>query len=136
MDINKYLEDIQSIDSKVDNKRYEADMWREIAQGTASKVEGDRVQSSASQQKMANAMAKCVDIEREIEELLREKQKFIERIEQLPKCYYNIMHKIYIQGYSVKQVRLFYRKSPSWATTNHDRAKRQLKKLIERENHG
>lgn len=136
MDINKYLEDIQLIDSKVANKRYDADMWREIAQATASKVEGDRVQSSASQQKTANAVAKYVDIEREIEELLREKDKFIERIEQLPKYYYDIMHKIYLQGYTLKQTHLSMGKSYSWATANHGKAKKELKMLIEREKHG
>ena len=136
MNIDEYLEYIQLIDSKVANKRYEAEMWREIAEGTASKTDGERVQSSASQQKTEKAVAKYVDIEREIEVLLKDKERFIERIERLPKHYYNILHKIYLQGYTLKQVHLSMRKSYTWATTNHGKAKRELKMLIEREKHG
>ena len=130
MDINKYLEDIQLIDSKIANKINELNMWREIAQGIGGTSDGERVQSNGISRKMENAVIKCVETEREIERLTWEKAKFIRRIEQLPKRYYDIMHKLYLEGYSLKAYALEYKSKYTNATSTHSRAKRLLRKVI------
>ena len=133
MNINEYLEEIQLIDTKIANKQYEVDMWKEIAKGTAGRSEGERVQSSANQQKTANAVAKYVDIEREIEALNRERALFIKRIERLKKNQYNVMHDVYIKGMTLRQSALSHMKKSTWSSTIHKLAKKELQKIIEGE---
>lgn len=133
MNIEKYLEEILSIDSKIANKQYEYEMWVDIANGNGGMGDGERVQSSGNKDKQANAIVKYADVEREIEALKREKALFIRRIERLKKNQYNVMHDFYIKGLTLKQSALSHQKRPTWATTTHKIAKEQLKRMIEGE---
>ena len=128
--IDKYLEEIQMIDSKIANKMYEMEVWKDIANGSSGSSNGERVQSTSSQQKMANAVAKYTDIEREIEELKQKKIDFIHNIEKLSRTHYLLMHDIYIKGLSQTEVARNNKKSPSWASTIHSRAKMKLCKIM------
>ncbi len=130
MDIESYLNQISMIDDKIVNKKYERDKWYGKAQGGGSGT-GERVQSSSDQQRMANAVAKYTDIDREIEELMQMQKRFINYIEHLPRTYYLIMHDIYVKGMTLTEVRRAYHKSSTWATTNHNRAKNSLRKILE-----
>ena len=122
-----------SIDSKIANKQYEYEMWVDIANGNGGRSDGERVQSSGSKDKQANAIVRYSDVEREIEALKREKALFIRRIEQLHKNQYNVMHDVYIKGLTLKQSALSHKKKQTWATTTHKRAKEELKRMIEGE---
>lgn len=130
MNINKYLDEILLIDSKIANKRYEVEMWKDIASGSSGATDGERVQSSASQQKMADAVAKYTDIEKEVEVLEQKKRDFIHNIEKLPKKHYLFMHDVYIKGMTVKEVARFNKKSDSWGSSTHMRAKEKLSKIM------
>ncbi len=130
MSIDKYLNEVSLIDSKIANKINELNMWREIAQGIGGTSDGERVQSNGISRKMENAVIKCVETEREIERLTKEKELFISRIERLPKRYYDIMHKMYIQGYSLTAYALEHKEKYTNATTRHCRAKKELRKVI------
>ena len=61
-----YLNQISKIDRLIENKIAEMDQWKAIATGTTSYSEGDRVQSSGSKEKMADAVARYLDMENEI----------------------------------------------------------------------
>ena len=130
MSIDKYLNEVSLIDSKIANKINELNIWREIAQGIGGTSDGERVQSNGISRKMENAVIKCVETEREIERLTKEKELFISRIERLPKRYYDIMHKMYIQGYSLTAYALKCKAKYTNATTTHSRAKKELRKVI------
>lgn len=130
MSIDKYLNEVSLIDSKIANKINELNMWREIAQGIGGTSDGERVQSNGISRKMENAVIKCVETEREIERLTKEKELFISRIELLPKRYYDIMHKMYIQGYSLTAYALECKAKYTNATTTHSRAKKELRKVM------
>lgn len=132
MDINKYLHDVSLIDSKIANKVYELEMWREIAEGSGIS-DGERVQASGSQQKMADAIIKYADIEKEIEVLKAEKKLFVYRIEQLPRNYYIVLHDLYIKGLTLNESARLNKKKYSWMTTTHSRAKKGLKRVIKNE---
>ena len=136
MNINKYLEHIKKIDSKIANKEYEAETWRDIAEGLSGSNGGERVQGSGEQQKLAEAVAKYTDIEEEIKYLKWEKDMFLERIEKLPEDCYNLMHDKYIKKISLKEIAQKNDRLYEWATSKHSRAKRLLKEYIEGENNG
>ena len=132
VDINKYLHNVSLIDSKIANKVYEMEMWKEIAEGSGMS-DGERVQSSSSQQKMADAIIKYADIEKEIEMLKAEKKLFVERIEQLPRNHYVILHDLYIKGLTLRESERLNKKTYSWVTTTHARAKKELMRVIKNE---
>lgn len=133
MNIDKYLHNISLIDSKIANKVYELEMWKEIAEGSGM-GDGERVQASSNQQKMADAVIKYADIEKEIETLRAEKRLFVERIERLPRNCYILLHDLYIKGLTLKESERLNGKSYSWVTTTHSRAKKELMRVIENEN--
>ena len=132
MNIDKYLQNISLIDSKIANKVYELEMWKEIAEGSGT-GDGERVQASSNQQKMADAVIRYADIEKEIETLRAEKRLFVERIERLPRNYYLLLHDVYIKGLTLKESERMNQKKTSWGSTTHARAKKELMRVIENE---
>ena len=132
MNIDKYLEEVAKINAKIQNKKYEYDMWVGIAESTTCGY-GERVQTSSDGQRTPNAVTRYLDIEKEIKSLEAEQKRFIGYIEQLPVKYYNLLHRIYIRNLTPKQVQLATGCHYSTITSTHNRAKKALKKLIEGE---
>ena len=65
MNAKEYLEQLGRIKRQIAVKQREAAMWREIANSLGDRNDGDRVQSSGSQDKMADAIANAVDYEKD-----------------------------------------------------------------------
>lgn len=130
-----YLERIEGLNDEIENKLAEIRQWNDIALCITTNTEGERVQSSGNQQKMANAMDKVVDCKAEanakIDELIDYKQEVIRTIKLLNATEYNVLHKRYIQGMTFDEVGAAKRKSKSWATTVHGRALQNLNKILE-----
>ena len=133
-----YLEQVDKLDARIENKLVEQRQWRGVALGITSNTEGERVQSSGNQQKMASAIDRVVDLESEINELvdrlLDYKQEVIKTIEQLNATEYDVLHKRYIQGMTFDEIGAVKRKSKSWATTVHGRALQSLNRILEARN--
>ena len=81
---------------------------------------------------MANAIEKCIDISREVNELIDEyiskKKEIIKVIEQLPEAEYDVLHKIYVQYKTLYEVADERHIAYSWATTLHGRALKTLER--------
>lgn len=132
---DQYLKQVQKLDTLVKNKLIEKRQWYEIATGISPNMSGDRVQSSGSQQKMADAMNRYIDIEREIDAaidaLVDAKREVLAVIEQLPATQYDVLHKIYVQGKDLQSVAEDYDQSKSWASTIKGRALQQANKILD-----
>ena len=130
----EYLEQVEKINARIKNKMAEEEQWKSIALSVTGNTEGERVKSSSSQQKMANAVERLVDIRREInkqiEELIAVKQDILRTIEKLNATEYDVLHKRYIQGMTYDEIGATKHKSKSWATTVHGRALQSLNKLL------
>ena len=125
------------LSTKIKNKLIERQQWRDIALGITSSVGGERVQSSGSQQKMADAINKCLDMESEIEglidELIAVKQAVIRTIEKLDSpTEYNVLHMRYIQYIPLQEIADHYGKEYGWATTCHGRALKNVQALLDK----
>ena len=136
MDAKEYMEQVRKIDRMISNKTVELEQWWQMAMSVTPPMDGqDRVQASGSQQKMADAIDRFVDIQREIdadiERLTATKQEVIRTIEQLPVAEYDVLHKIYIQFKDLKEVAVESGNVYSWATTVHGRALKNLQKLLD-----
>ena len=122
-----YLERVEMIDSIIKNKLIEQRQWKDVALGITANMGGEKVQSSGSQSKMADAINKCVDMEAEIDrfvdKLVDTKKEVIQIIEMLDSpTEYNVLHMRYIQYKSLQEIADHYGKEYGWATTTHGRA--------------
>lgn len=130
-----FLSQVEKLDTLIQNKEVEKRQWRDIALGITSRTDGERVKSSGSQQKMANAVDKYIDLEkeidREIDRLVDTKREILAVIEQLKPLEYDFLHKVYIQRMSLQDVASAYGMSYSWATTTHGIALKNVNKMLE-----
>lgn len=144
-----YLNQVRKIDVLIENKIDEAAYWKAVAMGTTAVTEGERVQSSGSKQKMADAVVRYVDLEseinREIDRLADKRREIVKTIEELPVIEYDILYKRYIEGRGLKEIACdvsekedkAYNTAYSWCTTTHGKALVSLEKLLnERERNG
>ena len=135
MKAKEFLKQLKKLDKMIENKQIEKEQWKSIAEGTVSHSEGERVQSSGSQQKMADAVNRYVDIEKEIDSfidrLIFTKKDVISVIEQLDATEYDFLHKVYVQYLTLYDVAEKYDKSYSWATTVHGRALNRVQTILD-----
>ena len=130
----EYLEQVDKLNAMIENKMAEANQWQDVALGVTAHSEGDRVQSSGSQQKMADAVNRVIDLQADIngmiDRLIDLKQEIIRTIEQLNATEYDVLHKRYIQGMTFDEIGAAKHKSTSWATTVHGRALQSLCRIL------
>ena len=136
-DAQLYLRQVEKIDSIIANKLIEQRQWKDIAMGITANMGGERVQSSGSQSKMADAIEKCVDMEREIDslvdKLIATKKEVISTIEQLDSpIEYNLLHMRYIQFKDLQSIADHFHKEYGWATTTHGRALKSVQEILDR----
>lgn len=133
----RFLNQIKKLDKLIENKLAEKEQWKLIASGTTIQLR-ERVQSSGSQQKMADAVVKYIDIESEInaciDSLISKKKDVISVIEQLDATEYDILHKVYVQFFTLYDVADIYQKSYSWVTSIHGRALANVRKILDERN--
>ena len=131
----EYLEQIDKLNAMIENKAAEVVQWRGVALGITTNTEGELVQSSGSQQKMADAINRVIDLQAEIngmiDKLIDLKQEIIRTIELLNATEYDVLHKRYIQGMTFDEIGAAKHKSKSWATTIHGRALQNLNKILD-----
>ena len=139
-----FLKQLKKLDKMIENKLIEKEQWKAIATGTTAssqsvKINGvlhnmERVQSSGSQQKMADAIDRYIDIEKEIDDcidkLVDTKKDVISVIEQLNATEYDLLHKVYVQFITLFDVAEMYGKTYSWATTVHGRALKKVQDIL------
>ena len=138
MDAKSYLREVERLDVRIQNKLIERQQWKDIAFGITASVGGERVQTSGSQQKMADAVVKCVDMEEEInalvDSLIETKKDVIATIEQLDNpTEYDILHKRYIQFMPLKEIAERYGREYNTITTAHGRALKNVQMILDKQ---
>lgn len=148
MKVEKFLLQFKELEQIIRIKVSEKERWELIAEGGNAHSEGEKVQSSTDPQKMAEAVAMCVDIQKEIEDCLikavQAMKDITSVIEQLPTDEYVVLHKMYIgrveknekeETYTVymtiKEVAAEKKKSYSWASHVHSRAKKHVQEILD-----
>lgn len=134
MNAKEFLRQIKKLDRLIENKLIEIQRWKDIANNTTATLSGERVQSSGNPQKIADAICRYIDLEREInqdiDELVEAKKDVIGVIEQLNATEYDIIHKIYVQYLTLEDVADAYDRTYSWATTIHGRALKHIQNIL------
>ncbi len=137
MDTKEYLNQVKKLDLQIKNKLIEKQQWQDIALGIAANMEGEKVQSSGSQSKMADAVVKIVDMESEInslvDKLIDTKKEVIQTIELLTSpLQYDVLHMHYIQFMTLQSIADKYGMSYDWAKQAHKRAVKNVQRIRER----
>ena len=134
MNAKEFLRQIKKLDRLIENKLIEIQRWKDIANNTTATLSGERVQSSGNPQKIADAICRYIDLEREInqdiDELVEAKKDVIGVIEQLNATEYDVMHKIYVQHLTLEDVADAYDRTYSWVTTIHGRALKHVQNIL------
>ena len=135
MTAKEYMRQLQKLDTIIENKLQEKARWMEIAKGTGSSFSSsERVQSSGNQQKMQDAVIKYIGLEEEIDKyidkLVDRRHEIISTIEELNATEYDLLHKVYVQYYTLQEVAMLKDKSYSWVTTVHGRALQHVQELL------
>lgn len=136
MGAKEFLQQVEKLDILIENKLIEQKQWRDIALGITAGTEGERVQSSGSQSKMADAINKCVDMEAEIDnlidQLIRQKKEVIKIIEQVQNpTWYKVLHMKYIQYLDLNDIADRCNKSYDWAKSAHSKAVKIVQKILD-----
>jgi len=139
MEARQYLEQVIKIDKVIKNKLIEREQWHYIAMGTGgSSSECDRVQSSGSKQKMADAVVRVVEIEEEIDKYVKKladiKEDVIKTIEQLDAASYDILHIRYIQGKDLLEISEMYGKPLPSIKRKQGKALKKLQAILDERN--
>ena len=136
MNAKEFLRQIKKLDRLIENKLIEIQRWKDIANNTTANLTGERVQSSGNPQKIADAIGRYIDLEREInqdiDKLVDTKKDVIGVIEQLNATEYDVMHKIYVQYLTFDEVAYACKHSRSWATTIHGRALKHVQSILDK----
>lgn len=135
MEAKKYLERIKKIDLLVENKKAERDRWFEVATGIVANMGGERVQTSGNPHRMEDTWCDYAQANKEynafVQALKQEKDEIILTIEELPPTEYDLLHKVYVQGMSLKAYAVVKDKAYSWATAVHGNALDQLQRILD-----
>ena len=138
MKAKDFLLQLPKLEALIKNKLIEKQQWKDIALGITPQMSGDRVQSSGNQQKMACAIERMIDIEKELDEfvdsLIATRNEVLSVIEQLESDEYDFLHLVYVQHFTLKEVANLKDYSYSWATTFHGNALKKVQKILDSKN--
>lgn len=136
MRAQEYVGQLEVIETRIQNIQFDIAQLKDLALSITPSYEGERVQSSSNLQKMGSAVDRWIDKEREMNEqidrLVDLRLEIAQTIEHLKKPKESgVLHMLYVQGKSFKEVAQHYDKSVSWATSVHGRALQSLQKELD-----
>lgn len=125
--VKTYLEQIEKLEAVIDCKLAEQQQWYNLAHSITANMSGERVQSSGSQSKMADAVVKCMaavdELAVAVDRLIAKKNEVVRVIEQVKNpTLYKLLHQKYIQHKELRTIADNFDSSYDWAKKAHQRA--------------
>ena len=131
MTAERYLEQIKKIDAIISNKLKEYKRWVDVAEGLGGFSVGEKVQTSRNLQQIPDAIGRYIDIEREIAEYNRQRAAIIANLEKLPRIEYDFLYKLYVEGFSYKEIAYHFDRSYDWVKRKKRVALRLLQEILD-----
>ena len=141
MTAKEYLRQIAVLDAKINRRQKEVEELKTLATHITTTAEGDRVQSSGSKDRVADIVAKWVDLEAEIEELVdhlvEKKHRIIGEIHQLDDVrYIRVLEMRYVDCVTFEQIAVSMHLDIRWIYRLHGFALQEFaKKHLTSESH-
>lgn len=130
MTAREYVGQLERIDILLASKSAEKLRWKALALDTGARQSGDKVQGSGNQQKMAGAVESAVDIDAEIASLQAQRHQITRTLEKLQVDEFWMLNAVYGKHVSIGQAAWERGKSYSWGRTLHNRAMKNLEKIL------
>ena len=130
-----FLESYEMDKVKMECKLEERRFWNDLSLSITGQMGGERVQSSGSKDKMAQARDVCVDMENEIlsqVKTLAERQTEVTGVldQMTNPTEYKLLHQKYIQCKELKVIADNFGSDYTWATTCHGRALKSVEAIL------
>ena len=132
MNAHDYLNQIAELDELIKSKVLYVGKLKDEAKRTSVRLDGERVQSSGSKQRMADTVIKYVHIEQgELQELYEERQEILNTMAMLPTLEHGVLFKYYVLGYELQNIADAYKKSYAWARDKRRKALKLLQRILD-----
>lgn len=136
MEAKEFLLQIQKLDKLIENKLVEVQQLKNFVDNISPSYSSmDRVQSTHNPHRTSDAICKYIDLDKEInqciDKLIKVKKDVIGVIEQLDRDEYDVLHKVYVQYLSLKEVAYSCDKSPSWVKGVHKKAVEHVQNILD-----
>ena len=131
MNAVSFLEQYHKCEVLILNKQSEVDRWRDIAGSIGSFNVTERVQSSGSQSKIADAVAEYTALEEDIKRLKDKQRDILNVIESLESREYGVLYKVYIIGVPLKEVATLNCFSYDWAYKWYKKGIASVQKILD-----
>lgn len=131
MTAEQYLEQINKIDFIISRKRSEVRRLKQIADGGGGFSTSEHVKSSSNPHRMTDAVDRYIDIEREIEELIKKKQDVLAILQRLPGDEYKVIYLLFVEGYLLKELPSELKMSYSWCKLKRRTALERLQPIVD-----
>ena len=124
MTAKEYLRQIAVLDAKINRRQKEVEELKTLATHITTTAEGDRVQSSGSKDRMAGIVARWVDLEAEIgqmiDHLVEVKHRIIGEIHQLEDArYIQLLEMRYVDMDTFEQIAVNMQYDIRWVYRLH-----------------
>lgn len=130
MKAKEYLQKISFLDSKIESNKERVMRHKDAAKKKTSNLSPDKVQTSASKQKMADAVCSYSDLEVIIKADEEERQKIINTISQLNPHESTVLYKHYADDMTLWEVSKDMSRSYSWVTKAHIRGLKSIQNIL------
>lgn len=114
MTTKEYLNQIKRFDVLIENKASEIEQLRSMATSITVATDSERVQTSGDKDRVGRAVAKILDKEAELDELIDkyydQKELILNQLETLDTNYYQLLFYKYVNGYTIEVMaeKMFY----------------------------
>lgn len=130
MTAKEYLLQIIYLDSRIEANKEKVQRLKESAEGTTSNLSPNKVQTSTSKQKMADAVISYADLEKVINADLEKIMEIINTIGKLNPYESTVLYKRYVEDKSLWVISREVKKSYSWATKVHSTGIKNIQKIL------
>lgn len=131
MDAKEYLLKITYLDSKIESNKESVKRYKESAENKISNLTPNKVQTSTSKEKMADAVCNYSDLERIIKVDEEKKQKIIDTIGQLSPHESTVLHKCYVDNKTLPEIANELSRSYSWVSKKHSSGIRNIQNILD-----
>lgn len=130
MTAKQYLQQIKKINVVINCKQKELDSLNDLTQSITNSYKFDSVQSSGDKDKIGNAVAKMIDLQRSINEdidrLVDLKREIMNKIETLDGTYLDLLYKRYFEFKTWETIAVEIGYTYQWVCELHGKALQKL----------
>lgn len=130
MDTERYLSQIQKYEIMMQNRLIDYYQINSFIYDINSPVAGDKVQTNCSKDKISSLIAKMVDIEKDLESIVQQRQIIVHQIESIPQTdFYDVLAKRYILKMSNQEIAYEKKESTRNISRTIDSAELEFEKV-------